>query len=353
MSPLAPSQTEYRSFLETIKERVRRAQLRAGVFVNQELVLLYWGIGRDILARQAEQGWGAKVIDQLSKDLSREFPDMKGFSRRNLGYMRAFAEAWPEQAIVQQLVARIPWGHVVRILDKVPDAQERLFYAQQSMENGWSRDVLVIQIESDLYRRQGKAITNFEATLPEPDSDLARQTLKDPYCFDFLNLSGKVEEQALERALIDHIRDFLLELGVGFAFVGSQYHLQVSDRDFYIDLLFYHLRLRRYVVIELKTTQFEPEYAGKLNFYLAAVDDLLRHPGDEKSIGLLLCKSHDRIIVEYALSDTAKPIGVAGWTLTKDLPPKLVESLPTVEMLEEELAEVNMDTEGDDGAGDD
>ncbi len=348
MTSLVTASTEYKNLLDTIKQRVRTAQVRAAVSVNRELVLLYWKIGRDILARQADQGWGAKVIEHLSKDLRRSFHDVKGFSTRNLKYMRAFGEAWPEFEFVQQVAAQLPWFHHCVLLDKVKNVDERLFYVQQSIENGWSRNVLVIQIESDLYHRQGKALTNFEATLPEPDSDLAQQTLKDPYCFDFLNLSGKVEERALQQALVKHIRDFLLELGVGFAFVGSQYRLQVSDREFFVDLLFYHIHLQRYVVIELKTTQFEPEYAGKLNFYLAAVDDLLRRPDDEKSIGLLLCKSRDRVIVEYALSDTHKPIGVAGWTFTKDLPEKLTESLPTVEMLEEELNEVSLSRSDDD-----
>ncbi len=241
----------YDSFFKELKDRIQHAQLRAALSVNRELVLLYWSIGKDILTRQKEQGWGAKVIDRLAADLRKAFPHMTGFSPRNLKYMRAFAEAWPEEPIVQQLVAQIPWGHIVRILDYVKVPAEREWYIRQAIENGWSRNVLVHQIESGLYRRQGKALTNFAQALPTPQSELAQQIIKDPYNFDFLSLGKEAQERELERGLIEHIRDFLLELGVGFAFVGSQYPLEVGGQEFRIDLLFYHLKLRAYVVIDL------------------------------------------------------------------------------------------------------
>lgn len=328
----------YDELLHDLKARIERAQVRAALAVNRELVLLYWGIGRDILLRQQQQGWGAKVVERLATDLRRAFPEMKGFSRTNLLYMRAFAEAYPDEAFVQQAVGQIPWGHNVRILDQVKDSQAREFYIRQTIQQGWSRPVLEMQMESDLYGRQGKATTNFERTLPDPQSDLARQILKDPYNFDFLTLGDEAHERDLERGLVGHIREFLLELGVGFAFVGSQYPLEVGGQDFYLDLLFYHLRLRAYVVIELKVTEFKPEYAGKMNFYLSAVDDLLRHEQDQPSIGIILCKTKNRVIAEYALRDTHKPIGVSSFQLTGSLPEKLQGSLPTIEELEAELS---------------
>jgi predicted nuclease of restriction endonuclease-like (RecB) superfamily len=327
----------YDSFLSELKDRIRHAQLRAALSVNRELVLLYWSIGRDILVRQEEQGWGAKVIDRLAADLRKAFPEMNGFSPRNLKYMRAFAEAWPDEAIVQQLVAQIPWGHIVRILDYVKAPPEREWYIRQTIENGWSRNVLVHQIESGLYRRQGKALTNFTRTLPAPQSELAQQLVKDPYNFDFLTLSREAQERELERGLLDHIRDFLLELGVGFAFVGNQYPLEVGGEEFRIDLLFYHLKLRAYVVLDLKMGGFKPEFSGKMNFYLSAVDDLLRHPSDEPSIGIILCKSKNKIVAEYALRDLRKPMGVSEYRLTESLPKQLKGSLPSIKQLEAEL----------------
>lgn len=329
----------YDQFLGALKERIRRAQVRAALSVNRELVLLYWEMGREILARQDEQGWGAKVIDRLAADLRRAFPEMSGFSPRNLKYMRSFAAAWPDEPIVQQAAAQIPWFHNCVLLDKVKDPEERAWYIGKTLEHGWSRNVLVLQIESGLHRRQGKAVTNFEATLPDPRSDLARQLLKDPYNFDFLTLGDDAHERELERGLLGHIRSFLLELGVGFAFVGSQHHLEVGGEDFYIDLLFYHLKLRAYVVIELKTTEFKPEYAGKMNFYLSAVDDLLRHPSDEPSIGLILCKGKNQVMAEYALRDMGKPIGISGFKLAEALPESLKGQLPTIADLEAELSE--------------
>ncbi|RKY66318.1 MAG: DUF1016 domain-containing protein [Candidatus Latescibacterota bacterium] len=335
-----PLPAGYVELLEDLKRRIREARVRAALSVNRELVLLYWHIGREILKRQKQEGWGAKVIERLARDLRREFPDMKGFSPRNLKYMRAFAEAYPDEQFVQEVLAQITWYHNITLLEKVKDPTERAWYIQQTIEHGWSRNVLVHQIESGLYHRQGRAITNFERTLPAPQSDLARSLIKDPYVFDFLSLGPEVQERELERALLKHLRDFLLELGTGFAFVGSQCHLEVGGEDFYIDLLFYHLKLRCFVVIDLKMREFRPEDAGKMNFYLSAVDDLLRHPEDRPSIGLILCKTKNRLVVEYSLRDMNKPIGTASYQLTRTLPADLQESLPSVEELEAELGRV-------------
>jgi predicted nuclease of restriction endonuclease-like (RecB) superfamily len=335
MSELIPG--DYPAFLDELKERIRTARVRAALSVNRELVLLYWGIGAEIVRRQQQQGWGAKVIDQLSKDLRREFPEMKGFSARNLKYMRAFAEAWPDASIVQEALAQITWYHNITLLEKLSSADERLWYVRKTVEHGWSRNILVIQIETRLFERQGNAVTNFTKSLPAPQSDLAQETLKDPYKFDFLSLGDEAHERDIENALVHHIRRFLLELGSGFAFLGNQYHLDVAEQDFYLDLLFYHVKLRCYVVIDLKATEFKPEYAGKMNFYLSAVDDLLRHPDDKPSIGLILCKTQNRVMAEYALRDVNKPIGVSLYDLQQALPNEIKGSLPTIQEIEEEL----------------
>lgn len=328
---------DYQRLLDDIKTRIRTAQVRAGLAVNRELVLLYWSIGREILVRQQREGWGAKVIDSLARDLHQSFPEMKGLSPRNLRYMRAFAEAWPEEPIVQAALAQITWYHNLALLEKIQSGEERLWYAQQTTIHGWSRNVLVLQIESDLYRRQGKAISNFGAALPKPQSDLAQQLLKDPYNFDFLTLDKDARERDIERGLLDHLRQFLLELGSGFAFVGSQVPLGVGNEDYRIDLLFYHLKLRSFIVAEVKAGPFRSEYVGKLNFYLSAVDDLLRHPNDQPSIGLILCRSKEGIVVEYALRDIGKPMGIAEFRLTESLPDSLKSTLPSIEELESEL----------------
>ena len=330
---------DYEQFLGELKERIRTAQLRAAVSVNRELVLLYWQIGRDILARQKQHGWGAKVIEQLAGDLRREFPGMEGFSPRNLKYMRAFAQAWPDEPIVQQAAAQIPWFHNCVLLDKVKDPTEREWYVRQTIENGWSRNVLVHWIESDLYERQGKSSTNFEQSLPRCQSDLARELLKDPYDFQFLATAREAEEREIERGLVAHIREFLLELGAGFAFLGQQFRLEVGGEDFFIDLLFYHVKLRCYVVLELKAGPFKPQYAGKMNFYLSAVDDLLRHPDDKPSIGIILCKAKNKVIAEYALRDLAKPVGISSYVtkLVESLPKELQGNLPSAKQLEAEL----------------
>lgn len=337
----------YQTLLADLKQRIRTAQVRAALAVNRELVLLYWGIGKEILTRQDQEGWGAKVIDRLAKDLRAEFPGQQGLSPRNLKYMRALAEAWPEEAIVQQVAAQIPWFHNCILLDKVKEPGERLWYVQQTIQNGWSRNILVMQIETNLYRRQGKAITNFQTTLPSPQSDLAQQLIKDPYNFDFLTLGQEAKERDMERALLAHVQQFLLELGVGFALVGSQVPIEVGGEEFRIDLLFYHLKLRAYIVVDLKMTPFKPEYAGKMNFYLSAVDDLLRHPDDKPSIGLILCKAKNRFVAEYAVRDIAKPLGVAEFRYLEQLPEQLKGTLPTIEEIE---AELEMPTTPDDEA---
>lgn len=341
-SPDGALPTGYGRLLAELKDRIRSARLRAAAAVNQELVLLYWEIGGDILSRQAEAGWGAKVIARLATDLRRDFPDMTGLSPRNLNYMRALAAAFPDPEIVQQAVARLPWGHVVKLLETLKEPAERIWYAGQAVEHGWSRNVLAIQISTNLFARQGKALTNFQQTLPAPQSDLAQALLKDPYSLDFLGVGADIGERALERGLLQHLQALIVELGKGFAFVGNQYHLEVGDQDFYLDLLFYHLRLRCFVVIELKMDDFKPEHAGKMNFYLSAVDDLLRHPSDAPTIGIILCQGKSAVVVEYALRDMSKPMGVAEYRLSAQLPVSLQSELPTAAELGRELPLISL-----------
>ena len=335
---LTPPPEGYADWLADLKGRIHTAQQRATLAVNRELVALYWHIGRDILTRQAAQGWGAKVIERLAHDLRAAFPEMKGFSRANLMYMRAFAEAWPDAAIVQQAVGQLPWGHNLVLLTRLKDAQQRLAYAQSAIAHGWSRNVLNIHIETRLLERTGKAVTNFDASLPKPQSDLARESLKDPYRLDFLGLGREAGEREIENALVKHVTEFLLELGAGFAFVGRQVLLDVGGDEFFIDLLFYHLKLRCYVVIELKAGKFKPEHLGQLGFYLTAVDAQVKHPQDGPTIGLLLCKSKNKVVAEYALRDKSQPLGVAEYQLVESLPPELQTSLPSIEQIERELA---------------
>jgi len=330
---------DYALMLEELKTRIQKERLRVVLSANAAMVLLYWDIGRVILDRQQREGWGAKVIDRLSADLRQAFPDMRGLSPRNLKYMRAFASAWPERRIVQEGLAQITWYHNIALLERLGDSQTRLWYARRTIANGWSHNILIMQIENAAHEREGKAITNFPATLPPTDSDMAAQVFKDPYLFDFLGTADPRREKEVEQALMDHIQRFLLELGVGFAFVGRQVHLEIGSQDFYLDLLFYHLKLRCFVVVELKAVAFDPSFVGKLNVYLSAVDDLMRHSDDKPTIGLLLCRSKNRLIVEYALRDFKKPIGVAQWQtrIVKSLPKELRGSLPTIEELEKEL----------------
>jgi len=359
----------YTEFLDSLKTHIREAQVKATLSVNRELILLYWEIGYRLDAAQKSQGWGAAVVPHLAKDLRNDLPEIKGFSERNIGYMLAFAREYGLPPILQQPVAKLPadlppqppaqisvltgepdalesvlphlpWGHNILLLEKVKDRSIRLWYAKKTLENGWSRNVLRIMIDTSAHERQGKAITNFDAKLPPVQSDLAKQTLKDPYLFDFLTLEQPFRERELETGLIQHLEKFLLELGSGFAFVGRQVHLEVGDDDFYIDLLFYHLKLRCFVVIELKTGSFKADYAGKMNFYLNVVDDRLRHPSDQPSIGLILCQEKNRILAEYALRGMAKAIGVSEYQLTRALPKELESSLPSIEEIEAELSKV-------------
>jgi predicted nuclease of restriction endonuclease-like (RecB) superfamily len=334
---LTPPPEGYADWLTELKSRIYTAQQRATLAVNRELVLLYWQIGRDILARQAAQGWGAKVIERLAHDLRAAFPEMKGFSPRNLKYMRAFAEAWPDEAIVQQAAAQLPWGHNLVLLDRLNVEADRRWYIAKAIEYNWSRNVLNIHIETRLLERSGTAITNFEANLPKPQSDLARESLKDPYRFDFLGLTDEAQEREIENALVKHVTEFLLELGAGFAFVGRQVLLDVGGDEFFIDLLFYHLKLRCYVVIELKGGKFKPEHLGQLGFYLTAVDRQVKHENDNPTIGLLLCKSKNKVVAEYALGDKTQPMGIAEYKLLESLPAELQTSLPSIEQIEREL----------------
>jgi predicted nuclease of restriction endonuclease-like (RecB) superfamily len=331
---------DYAKVLADLKRRIARERLRVVLSANAGMVLLYWDIGRIVLGRQNREGWGARVIDRLAADLRRAFPDMRGFSPRNLKYMRAFAAAWPDQSIVQGPLAQITWYHNIALLEKLDTPDTRLWYARETIQHGWSRTVLTLQIDSQAHRRTGKAVSNFPRTLPPGDSDMAAQVFKDPYLFDFLGTADPRREAEIEQALMDHVQRFLLELGAGFAFVGRQVHLEVGGEDFYIDLLFYHLHLRCFVVVELKAVPFKPEFLGKLNMYLSAADDLLRHPDDKPTIGLLLVKQKNRVLVEYALRDLRKPVGVADWEtrLTRTLPKDLATSLPTIEEIEAELS---------------
>lgn len=371
--PQRPIPADFPILLKEIKARIQQAQTQAILAANAELVRLYWDIGRMIDGRQRQEGWGAGVIPRLARELRNDLPEVKGFSERNLDRMIAFYRVYPSpsnfspppvaklpvsekspQAVAKSAAAEqvsqpavplpdsilwsVPWAHHVVLMEKVKDLKSRLWYMRQTLANGWSRNILLAMIQSEAHRRHGAALTNFERLLPPPQSDLARQTLKDPYIFDFLTLEEPFHERELETNLLHELERFLLELGQGFAFVGRQLHLQVGDSDFYLDLLFYHLKLRCFVVIDLKTGAFKPEYAGKMNFYLSVVDDQLRHDSDAPSIGLILCQDRNHIIAEYALRGVNKPIGISEYELTRALPPGLQSALPTVEEIEAELA---------------
>ena len=334
----------YELFLGQLKNKVQQAQIKAALAVNSELIQLYWEIGKSIVEKQEQEGWKAQVIEQLCKDLQNALPGLQGFSRTNIFRMRSFylvyARVPQAVGLLNTLpIGKIPWGHNVLLMEKIKDLEERLWYAKQTIEHGLSRAALEDWIKSKAYKRHGKAITNFAQQLPDPHSQLAQETLKDPYNFDFLTLEAGFRELELEQGLVDHIQKMLLELGKGFAFIGRQYHLEVAGDDYYLDLLFYHTQLRCYCVVELKNTDFKPEYTGKLNFYLSAVDDQLKHKLDNPSIGILLCKSKNKLKVEYALRDINKPIGVAEYIIKslETLPKKLQSSLPTMEDIETEL----------------
>ena len=325
---LIPDEGSYRELLEDLKQRIRTAQVKAALAVNQELIFLYWHIGLEILARQQAEGWGRKVVDRLSADLRREFPDMKGFAPRSLKYMRAFAEAYPDEQFVRQAVAQIPWGHIQLLLNKLNDPEQRLWYAQQTLENGWSRSILATQIEADLYRHEVGAVNNFDSTLPPPQSDLAYQILKDPYNLDFLTITKNTKEREFKRALVAHMREFLLELGVGFSFYRHNYRVDIGGREFQIDMVFYHLKLRCFIVIQLEMDDFQPEQSGLMNFYLSAVDDKERQSEDQPTIGIILCRTKDRTTAEYSLRNLSNPIAVAEHR---------VSVLPSEEQLQSEI----------------
>lgn len=339
--------TDYADWLGQLKQRIHGARQKIVLSANEEQIRLYHEIGCDILVRQEQQGWGSKVISHLSMDLKTEFPDMKGFSSRNLKYMSYFAKLCPNGKIGQQSAAQLPWFHVVTLLTKVKDEAEREWYAKQTIQEAWSRTTLELHIKNKLHMRQGAAITNFKKQLKSPDSTMAQQILKDPYHFDFLGLGDEAHEKDIENALVRHITRFLLELGSGFSFVGRQYRLEVDGDEFFIDLLFYHTRLKCYVVVELKATSFKPEHAGQLNFYLAAVDAQVKAPDDKPTIGLLLCKTKKKLVAEYALSGIEKPMGIAEYQLVRSLPEPLDTSLPTIEELESELSRELGDEESD------
>ena len=327
---------EYLAIVEQVKREIKTAQYQASVHVNAELILLYHSIGTVINEHKA---WGNKFIENLAADIRREFPASKGYSVRNLKYMAKFAQTYPDREFVQQVVAQIPWGHNLVLLDKISEPEERRWYLATCQKNGWSRSVLIHQIESGLYQRQVLAdkVSNFERRLPSPQSELAVQTMKDPYIFDFIPFQEDMVERDIEQALVRDVTKFLLELGTGFAFLGNQYHLNVGGDDFYIDLLFYNLNLRCYVVIELKTGEFKPEYAGQLNFYLSAVDGILKQEQDNPSIGLLLCKSKNDLVAEYSLKDMSKPIGVSAYQVTSNLPEELGKQLPSIEDIQKRI----------------
>lgn len=330
---------DYADWLISLKQRISGARQRAILSANEEQIRLYHDIGRDILERQNQQGWGAKIIDRLSSDLRVAFPDMKGFSSRNLKYMGFFAKMCPDLQIGQQSAAQLPWFHIVSLLTKVSDPAEREWYAGETVRQAWPRTTLELHIKNQLHLRQGAAVNNFEQRLPAVHADLATEILKDPYHFDFLGLGDEAHERDIENALIPHITRFLLELGAGFAFVGRQFRLEVEDDEFFIDLLFYHTRLKCYVVVELKAHAFKPEHAGQLNFYLAAMDAQVKAPDDKPTIGLLLCKTKNRLVAEYALSGIAKPMGVAEYQLVRALPEPLDTCLPTIEEIEAEFSQ--------------
>lgn len=336
---LAVDKNQYKEIFENIKNEILKSQYKAMQVVNRELVFMYWNIGKIILENAK---WGNKFIDNLSVDLKLEFPTIKGFSIRNLKNMKKFAEEYPDFEFVQKVSAQITWSDNLLILDKVKEFEKRKWYINETVKNGWSYDILDWQIKSNLYERQAisEKVNNFQNTLPDVQSDLAMQTMKDPYLFDFIALKGKVKELEIENAMINKIKDVLIELGNGFAFVGNQYKLTVSDKDYFIDLLFYHLKLKCYIVVELKAREFEPTDAGQLNFYLSAIDDLVKDETDNPSIGLLLCKSKDKFTAEYALKDINKPIGVSEYKILQDIPEYLQSQLPKAEDIELHIQDI-------------
>lgn len=330
---------EYKELISGIKFQIKNSRQKALLAVNEQLLILYWNIGNIILEYQDKSGWGAKIIDNISNEIKLEFPDLKGFSQRNLKYMRKFSDEYKDIKFVQEVLAQIPWYHNITLLEKVKDKDKRVWYVNKTIECGWSRNTLVHQIESNLFERQNNDIktTNFMEKLEAPNNKLAVEVLKDPYIFDFITMTEEMNERDIENQLVKKVTKLLLELGSGFAFIGNQYKLQIGGDDYYLDLLFYNLKLRCYVVIELKTGKFKPEYAGKLNFYLSAVDDILKSEIDNPSIGIILCKEKNKLVAEYSLKDMTKPIGVSEYKLLEQIPEELKGTLPTIEEIEDTL----------------
>ena len=322
----------YKEYISSLKQEITQSRIKAALSVNKELILLYWRIGRNILEMQKKEGWGSKIIEQVSKDLKYEFPDMKGLSIQNMSYMRQFAKEYVTIEIVQQLVGEIPWGHNIQIISKIKSYEGRLWYIQKTIENGWSRNVLALHMDGKLYERQGtetKKLSNFKDRLPAPQSDLAQSIMKDPYNFEFLGLGDEADEKEIEKKLEQQVSKLLLEMGTGFAYMGRQYPINVGGQDFWIDMLFYNVNLRAYVVVELKAKGFKPADAGQLNFYLTAIDRDIKHPDDNPTIGLMICRSKNGVVAEYALDGVNKPMGISEFTL-KDV-------LPDAEVFEEKL----------------
>lgn len=345
----------YSDLLDKIKARIRHGQTRAVLSANAEMMHTYWDVGRMLCERQVQAGWGAGVLPRLARDLHNALPEVKGFSVRNLKLMTQFYREYSDLSLIgqqavaqldassqapkrQHVVAQLPWGHNVLLMQRVKDQAIRSWYMQQTITQGWSRDVLALMVNSQMHKRAGKVISNFSNRLPPPQSDLVQQALKDPYVFDFMTLEEPFHERELETSLVRHLEKFLVELGQGFAFVGRQYHIDVGAHDFYIDLLFYHLRLRCFVVIDLKKGAFKPDYAGKMNFYCNVIDDYLKYEADNPTIGLILCQDRERVLAEYTLRGIKKPIGVSQYDLTRTLPKQLKSSLPTIEQIEAELS---------------
>lgn len=328
---------DYNSFLVDVKNKIKLSQQKAFNSVNQEMILLYYNIGEVIDAKQKELGWGAKVIDSLSLDILKEFPNMSGFSTRNIKLMVQFYKEYNSDEFVQLPVAQIPWTHNIILIQKIKDKELRYWYIQKVMENGWSKDVLALMIKSEVHKREGNLVSNFKDVLPPLESDLVQQSFKDPYKFDFLTITEPFKERELENNLIKNMEKFLIELGTGFAFVGRQYKLEVGDDDFYIDLLFYHLKLRCFIVVELKKGKFKPEYSGQVNFYCSAIDSVLAQEDDKPTIGLILCQEKNEIVAEYSLRNMSQPIGISQYELLEALPKEFESSLPTIEMIENEL----------------
>lgn len=332
---------DYRNWIKELKSRYKQSQIKAAIRVNSELIRFYWELGKDIVNMKADVKWGSKFYENLSKDLKNEFPDAGGFSIRNLKYMKQFYELIPQNVIRQQVAAQlwmIPWGHIILIISKIgKNTEKALFFVQQTIKNNWSRSVLLNFLDTDLYERHGKSVNNFDVSLPKEDSDLSTELIKDPYNFNFLSMNKKYTEKELKDAIELNIQKFLIELGTGFAYVGREYRLLVGETELFIDMLFYNIRLHAYVVIEIKTGKFKPEYLGQLGTYVVAVNHQLKSELDEKTIGILICKDKDNVLARYSLETSNLPLGVSQYELENLITDNFKSSLPTIEEIENEL----------------